>query len=148
MKDLQEAISILAQSSAVWQVLTDVDGFPAWNPFLRQVQGAIRPGGRLTISVQPPSTRLMTFQATVLKVESNRDLVWLARLWGIRGLLDVEQHFEVETTSTETVNLSQRVFLSGLMSALPPLSGILSRRLQRGMAAMNQAVKDRAEQAV
>ena len=146
MKDLQADITILAQSSSVWKVLTDVERFPDWNPFVREVRGTISPGSKLTIHVQPPNTRMMTFQATVLKIEPNRELVWLGRFWGIRGLLEGEQHFEIEHLSIEVVRLRQRAFFSGVLAALPPLSSILARRFQRGMESMNQAAKDRVEQ--
>jgi hypothetical protein len=147
MKELQASISILAQSSSVWQALTEPAGFPEWNPFLREVRGQITPGARITVRVHPPGTRMMTFQATVLKVEPNHELVWLGRFWGVRGLLEAEQHFRIDTLSTEAVSLTHRTFCSGLLTALPPLSGILAQRLQRGMAAMNQALKDRLERA-
>jgi hypothetical protein len=147
MKDLQADIIIQAPPASVWQVLTDFASFPAWNPFLREAKGDISPGATLAVCIRPPGTRAMRFQATVLNVEANRELVWLGRFWGIRGLLEGEQHFAIENLSTDAVRLTQRATFTGLLTALPPLSGILAQRLQRGMTAMNQALKDRVEHA-
>lgn len=37
-------VVVNASASKVWQVITDFEEYPQWNPFIRQVTGAARPG--------------------------------------------------------------------------------------------------------
>lgn len=43
-----------ASASRVWQVLTDLEAYPQWNPFIRQVTGAARPGQQLIAMDRQP----------------------------------------------------------------------------------------------
>ena len=51
MRDLRSEID--ASPEDVWQVLTDFDAYPEWNPFIRSIQGNPEVGSRLSI----PSSR-------------------------------------------------------------------------------------------
>lgn len=59
---ISTAIEIEAPAERVWQILTDFAAYPAWNPFIRAIEGPIRPGARLTVRIQPSGARAMTFR--------------------------------------------------------------------------------------
>lgn len=79
MKELQTEIEIDATPARVWQVLTDFDAYPDWNPFIRGISGEAQPGARLEVRIEPPGGRAMTFKPTVLQAEPGRELRWLGR---------------------------------------------------------------------
>ena len=80
MKELYSEIEIQASDERVWKVLTDFASFPQWNPFIRRVIGEAQEGQRLKVYIQPSGADSITFRPTILKVEPNRELRWLAGL--------------------------------------------------------------------
>lgn len=64
MKQLRCEVEIAAPAERVWDVLVDFDANPEWNPFIRTMQGACEPGARLTVRIEPPGARGMTFRPT------------------------------------------------------------------------------------
>jgi hypothetical protein len=84
-RTIQTEVTINASSSKVWGVMMDFEAYPQWNPFIRQVKGAARPGGQLTIDLNLSGSTL-TFQPTVLVVQPERELRWIGRLFIPRGI--------------------------------------------------------------
>lgn len=72
MRYLQSTIVINAEPHAVWQVLTNLDSYPQWNPFITSISGSLEPGGRLRVRISPPGGRAMTFRPVVTEVERAR----------------------------------------------------------------------------
>src|SRR5215218_590968 len=95
MRELQASTDIEASAERVWQVLTDFDSYPDWNPFIRRIVGTPAPGARLEVRIEPPGRRGMTFRPVVLAAEPERELRWLGRL-GMRGLFDGEHVLLIE----------------------------------------------------
>src|SRR2546425_3685056 len=95
MKELRTEIEIAAPADRVWVALTDFQSFPRWNPFIRRVDGDLRVGARLTVRIQLPSARSMTFRPRVLKVEPGRELRWRGQLM-VPGLFDGEHIFAID----------------------------------------------------
>ncbi len=75
MKELYTEIEIQASSEQVWQVLTDLEHFSQWNPFIRSAKGELKVGSQLEILVQPPDASAMKFRPRVLKVGSDLEVV-------------------------------------------------------------------------
>ncbi len=143
MKKLCADIEIAASAERVWQVLADFEAYPQWNPFVRLARGELKVGARLTVHLQPPGTRGMTFRPTVLKVEPNRELRWLGHL-GVPGLFDGEHSFRIEPVEANQVHLVQSETFTGIL--VPLLMRALDKDTQRGFEEMNHALKVRAEQ--
>ena len=143
MKELRTEIEIQASDEQIWQLLTDFASFPQWNPFIRQVKGEAKAGGRLEVHIQPSGASGMTFKPVVLKVEPNRELRWLGRLL-IPGLFDGEHIFTIETLEANRVRFTQREVFTGLF--VPLFARSLNTDTRRGFEEMNQALKSRAEQ--
>ncbi len=144
MKELRTEIEINATAERVWQVLTDFASFPEWNPFIRRASGEARPGARLEVFIQPTGANGMTFRPTVLRAEQNRELRWLGRLL-IPGLFDGEHIFTIESLGENQVRFVQQEKFRGLL--VPLMARGLDRDTRRGFEEMNQAIKERAEQA-
>lgn len=67
------SINIRAKVDAVWQLLTDAEGFPRWNSTVTSIEGVIREGGRLRLHV--PGTK-RTFTPKVSSVVPNERMTW------------------------------------------------------------------------
>jgi hypothetical protein len=142
VKELRSEIEIEAPTDRVWQVLTDFESYPEWNPFIRRVSGRAEVEERLVVHMQPSGSRGMSFRPTVMKVEAGRELRWLGHLL-VPGIFDGEHIFEIEELEGGRVRFVQREVFKGLL--VPLLARGLDRDTQRGFEEMNRALKERIE---
>jgi hypothetical protein len=140
-REIRTEIWIERPPAAVWQILTATEEYPSWNPFIRHLRGRLQPGNRIEVEIAPPGSGAMTFRPVVLTVERDREIRWLGSL-GVRGLFDGEHSFRLESSERRT-HLIQSERFSGLL--VGRLSDGILGRTEEGFAAMDDAVKARAE---
>lgn len=51
MLELRAEIEIEAPVERIWEVLTDFEEFPEWNPFIRRIRGTSQVGSRLDVFI-------------------------------------------------------------------------------------------------
>jgi hypothetical protein len=141
VREIQSSVEIESTPERVWEILTDVDAYPDWNPFIRRLTGTLELGARLEVRIEPPGARAMTFRPTVRAVEPNRELRWLGRFL-LAGFLDGEHTFLLEPTGENRVRFIQRERFRG---ALVPLARRTIAKTRIGFEEMNSALKIRAE---
>jgi hypothetical protein len=141
VKEIRSEIEIEAPPERVWDVLSDFDSYPEWNPFIKRLAGEPAIGARLEARLEPPEGRGMTFKPTVIAAEPGRELAWLGRLV-LPGVFDGEHRFELEPRDGGTHFVQSETF-RGL---LVPVFGGGLEKTRRGFEAMNAALKQRAEQ--
>ncbi|MFQ5572357.1 MAG: SRPBCC family protein [Rhodothermales bacterium] len=142
MRALYTDIEIHASPEAVWAVLTQLSRYDTWNPFITRAEGRVRVGERLTVRLEPPGGKPMTFRPTVTRVTNHEEFRWLGRLL-FRGLFDGEHIFELEALDGHRVRLIHREEFRGLL--VPLLWKRLDTSTREGFEAMNRALKERAE---
>jgi hypothetical protein len=141
LEELRSEIEIDAPPDKVWEVLTDFGSYREWNPFIREIDGQLRPGANLRVHIEPPNRRGTTFKPKVLKVEPNRELRWLGHLL-VPGLFDGEHILSIDPVNSTKSHFRQWEVFKGLL--VPALRGML-RDTQRGFEQMNRALKQRVE---
>lgn len=139
---LHTQITIDAPPHVVWDVLTDLDSYADWNPFMVRSEGRIEVGQRLVNRMQPPGGRAMTFKPTVTEVRPGKAFEWLGRT-GIPGLFDGRHRFELEATESGGTTLVHGEEFTGIL--VPLLRSGLDTSTKAGFEAMNEALKARAE---
>lgn len=144
MKEIRTEITIDATAERVWKVLTDFTSFPQWNPFITSAEGELTPGQTLTIRLQSPGGKGMTFKPKVLVAEPNKELRWLGRL-GMPGIFDGEHYFVIEAADNSGIRFIHGEKFRGVLVPILSLMGMLNNTLQ-GFSNLNQALKDRAEE--
>ena len=144
MKTLYTDLEIAAPAERVWAILADLPAYPAWNPFIRRITGALEPGARLEVRLEPPGGMGATLRPTVLAADPGRELRWRGSL-GVRGLFDAEHRFALEPAGAGRVRFVQEERFTGLL--VPLLAKSLDRHTLPGFEAMNRALKARAEAA-
>jgi hypothetical protein len=140
LEELRSEIDIDAPPQRVWEVLTEFESYPEWNPFIREIEGQVRPGATLRVRIEPPNRRGTTFKPKVLKVEANRELRWLGRLL-VPRVFDGEHILSIAPVGTQSRFLQREIF-RGLL--VPALRGVL-QDTERGFQQMNIALKRRVE---
>jgi hypothetical protein len=143
VRSISHTIDIDAAPDVVWRELADTGAYAEWNPFVRRIEGVLRQGARLEVEIAPPGGRAMKFKPTVLATRPGHELRWLGRFL-MPGLFDGEHSFEIEPLAGGRSRLTQAERFSGLL--VRPFGGTLEKT-RRGFAAMNIALKARAEAA-
>jgi uncharacterized protein YndB with AHSA1/START domain len=60
-RELSHTIEIAASPGEVWAVVSDTASFPTWNPFTRKLEGELRTGAKLSVTIEPPGRRSTNF---------------------------------------------------------------------------------------
>jgi len=142
-KRLSADVDIDATPEQVWEVLTDLAAYPAWNPFILRAEGAVELGRRLTVTMQPVGGRATTLRPRLVEVDVPRQLRWRGTS-GMPGLMDAEHAFTLEPRGSGTRLVQQEDFRGVLV---PFLAAWLDRSTLPAFVAMNEALKSRAEHA-
>ena len=139
--ELHTEIDIDATPEVVWEVLTDLDGWSDWNPFITSSVGTPEVGNKLVNRMEPPGGKAITFKPQVTVVEDGTTFEWLGKL-GFSGVFDGRHRFDVEATPTGT-KLTQSETVDGVLVRVMRTS--LDTKTKPGFEAMNVALKARAE---
>ena len=137
---LSTTIEIDAPTDKVWEVLTDVERYDEWNPFIVSSTGTVAVGERLTNRMQPPGGKAMTFRPTVTAVEEGRVFEWLGRLL-LPGIFDGRHRFEMEPLEGNRTLLRHSEQFGGILVRFMKKS--LDTQTLAGFEAMNQALAER-----
>lgn len=140
MRTISAGIDIDAAPGKVWAILTDLPRYAEWNPFIREAAGTAATGARLTLRMASASGKVTTFKPTVLTADPGRELRWIGRLL-MPGIFDGEHRF-VLTAAGGGTHLTQSERFTGL---LIPFTGKILDQTAASFAALNQALKKRAE---
>ena len=73
-KTIEREVVIGASPEQVWQTLTDLARYAQWNPFVTSAAGEASEGTRLTVRIEPPGGKPMTFRPRVLVASPGREL--------------------------------------------------------------------------
>lgn len=139
---LQTEVTIDAPPERVWEILTDLDRYEEWNPFVIASEGEVAVGQRLVNRLQPPGGRAQTFKPTVTVADEPKTFEWLGRL-GLPGIFDGRHRFDLEPTAEGGTRLVHAEYFNGLL--VPFLRSMLDSKTRQGFELMNEALKARAE---
>jgi hypothetical protein len=138
MKEIRTEIDIQASPEKVWQVLTALDKYPEWNPFLHHASGRAEPGGKVDVTFKYGS-KDMTLHCGVIKYEPNHEISWRYHV-GLPFLYQGEHIFTIETSGNDKVHFIDREVFTGLL-----VSFMVNEKDNAGFKSMDQALKTRAE---
>lgn len=140
--ELRSEVEIDAPVARVFEVLTELERYPEWNPFVTAVRGKLEVGQKLTVDLSLPEGDAYVLKPTVTHLTENAELRWSGHFL-LPALLRLDQLFLVSEQAGRT-RLVQGLNFSG---ALLRFSGKTLTQAARGAVYMNQALKKRAETA-
>ncbi len=141
MKEIYTKIEINASASTVWDILSDFDKFPMWNPFMKKISGNLQEGANIEAFIQPPNSNGMTIKPKILEYQPGKKLRWLGILW-IRKLFDGEHIWIIEEINENKTLFVQKERFSGIFV---PFGSTLLKNTKAGFEMMNHALKEEAE---
>ena len=81
MKEICTKIQINASPEIVWDIITDFENYRKWNPFIREISGVIKEGSTIQVYIKPPNSSGMKFKPKILKIDPEKEIRWLGKLW-------------------------------------------------------------------
>ena len=143
METIRTKVTVDAPVEVVWEQLTDFESYPAWNPLFRKLEGEPIEGTKGRIHVQRPQGSRKSKRIRFVRVKPTRRLTW-TRGHFIPGLLERRHSIAVRSRGKGKTELTQVHLLSGVLARIAYwLNG---SRLRRGLAKMNQRLKERIEE--
>jgi len=128
-------IEIAAQPQRVWNLLTRIEQWPAWNALVEKatLSGPLRPG-----SVFRWSSRGFTVTSTLREVTPSRRIAWTGKAFGTRAF----HSWEIEATERGTILRTAEWFGGWLPRMMP---GAMQRTLDETLPAWLLAIKAQVE---
>jgi len=142
MKQIYTEIEINSDPLKIWEILTEFEKYSDWNPFIISIEGTLKVGNKLKVSIRPPDSEPMTFKPFVKKVVPGKQFSWRGNLI-IPGLFEGEHIFELKKQGKGQTLLIHRENFNGLLVSM--LWKKLQPKTQEGFQLMNQKIKERAE---
>ena len=139
MRSIKTEIIIEASVEKIWRVLMDFTAYAHWNPFIRSIEGRAAVGERLTVSIQPPQQKVMTFRYTVITVKPYEEFAWKGILL-IPGLFNGTHRFILEKLPNNHTRFVQAEIFTGLLHL--PIFSMIGKSTEKGFQLMNQALKE------
>jgi len=142
-KEIKAEIVINASPEKIWVILKNFDNYPTWNPFIKSIKGEVKVGNKITVRIEPPNAKGMTFKPKVLTYETNKQLSWLGQLF-FTGVFDGEHKFELIDNGNRTTTFTQSEKFKGFL--VPLFKKQLDNNTKKGFEEMNKKLKELAEQ--
>lgn len=135
--ELKTSIRIEASPEVVWDILTDFDSFPEWNPFIKKIEGEVAVGNKIKAEITD-----MTFKPKILAFDPNQKLEWIGRFL-MPGIVDGRHYFILKDNGDGSTSLIHGEHFKGIL--VPFLKKKLMVETKDNFEAMNRALKARAE---
>lgn len=138
MRIITAEVEIEAPEELIWEVLSDLESYGEWNPFLPSASGKIEEGARVELFIKPPRAKGTYINPKIVLVEEGRGFSWRNNML-FPGLFDTEHYFIIDPIDDEHCRFVQGEEVSGLLSI--PVLCLISGATRRGMERMNEALK-------
>jgi hypothetical protein len=139
---IEQRIGIQAPAEVIWEVIYDLDRWHEWNPVYPKAVGTIGLGKTLDLTLALPGQPERQIQPVVLEWVPNEQLHWRLTLMG--GLVKTIRYIEIDALSETGCIVNNGELFQGLLAKTALRQ--VGRAVHRGFAAMNEALKARAEQ--
>jgi len=139
---IKNAFEVEAPLDRVWEVITDLDRYGEWNPFVPEARSSLKPGESIEMKVRvfesfaQPQTELVTV------FEPGQRFCYTMYPLPL-GAMRSQRCHSVESLGPERTAYRSDFELAGWLSPLVAVP--MGSRLQRGFDAMASALKERAE---
>jgi hypothetical protein len=140
--EIDETLEVRAPADLLWEVITDLDRYGEWNPFVVACRSSLRQGDPIEMKVQIFESFVQSQRETILDhVPGERLCYGLAPM--PLGALASRRCHEVIDEGPATSRYRSHFVLSGWLS--PITRALLGSRLDHGFRSMTRALVQRAE---
>jgi ribosome-associated toxin RatA of RatAB toxin-antitoxin module len=140
--NIEHELQVNASAATVWNVISDLDKYPEWNPFVTKCASTKKPGDPIVMRV-----RVLPFfaQPQTEFVKENEEGKKFS--YGMKpmplGMLSSYRYHEITAIDENSCTYKSSFTLSGPWSSFVKV--LLAGNLRRGFTEMSNAIKERAE---
>lgn len=131
-------IKLNAPVEKVWEIFTNFERYPEWNPFVKELKGEVKEGNQIEVALPG-----MNFKPIVLAYKPKKELIWKGKFL-VKGLIDGQHEFLFNENPDGTTTLIHREKFSGILIRF--LIKKLKVETKQGFEEMNMALKREVEQ--
>ncbi len=142
MKSVSTEIIIFSSVEKIWEILSDLENYATWNPFIIYAKGAFKEGEKLAVIQKPPGEKPRLFKRNISKIFHQKEFRWIGRML-LPGIFDAEHIFLLEPISKNQTKLIHKEIYTGLV--VPFLWNKIEWSLIAGFNKMNKALKELCE---
>lgn len=143
-KEITTEIIIDQPRGKIWNILTDFNSYPKWNPFIISCKGLLKIGGQLSVSIKPDGQKPMGMKPTIIHLQEGEAFVWHGKMF-FPGVFEGKHSFALEKINDNQTRFIQSEKFSGLLAT--PILKIVGQSTVKGFNAMNQTLKQQCEKA-
>ena len=142
---IEHRIGVRAPPETVWDILSDLQGWSAWNPLYTSVDGALKIGEKLSVNLAIPGHPPEVITPIVLDWVPHLQLAW--RLKAVGGLVKTLRYMEIEPLADGAASVfSHGESFEGLAADFMPKA--LRKQIKQGFIAMSEALQAEAHRRV
>lgn len=142
MIEIDETLDVRAPVDLLWQVITDLDRYGEWNPFVVSCRSSLAEGDPIDMRVQIFESFVQPQRETILEHVPGERLCYGLAPRPFGALASRRSH-EVSAQGETESRYHSHFLLEGWLSPVTEL--LLGSRLDRGFRAMTRALVARAE---
>ena len=138
---VEHRIGIAAPASVIWDLISNVEGWPGWNPIYAQAKGRIVIGETLHLTESLPGRPVKAIQPVIVDWEPNSQILWRAGGFMSRCV----RYIEIDALSETGCIFANGAFFHGLLGEQEAKAH--RGPIYRGYESLGEAVKRLSEQA-
>lgn len=135
------ALHIEAKKEKIWNILTNLDSYPEWNPFTTKVETNWNIGDQVKLTVQMNAGKIPIIQKETLSRFNPMDEISWGMNWGF--FLKAERVQRLSTAEHGNTLYFTEDTIKGLLS--PIVHALYGRSIQDGFDALAQSLKNFVE---
>ncbi len=139
---IQNAFDVAAPLAVVWEVITDLDRYGEWNPFVPVASSSLKVGDPIDMKAHVFESFAQPQRELVTVFEPGERFCYTMYPLPLGAMRSQRCHI-VESLGPQLTAYRSEFEIAGWLS--PVVTGLMGSRLQRGFDSMANALKRRAE---
>ena len=140
---IEHRIGVQTPAPPIWEMIADINGWPAWNPLYPKAKGEVGFGAELELEVALPGEAPRAIRPKILDWTPGEQIIWNLSMMG--GLIRSTRYIELETLDNGNCIFSNGEIFQGRLQWL--IGKQQQRAIKRAFVAFGETVRDRAEAA-
>jgi hypothetical protein len=118
MKEYKIEIDINASKEAVWNVITDFEGYSKWNSVLAMNNNdSLIIGNKFDVTITQPNEKKSNFKASAISKKKHQSFSATQKIIG-KWLFQATHHFIIKEIDNENITFIQKWELKGIISSM------------------------------